>query len=191
VSEQILTVLKFFLIALVWLFFLRVLRAVWVEVRSTDETVGAPAPARAAAPAAAAAAAAAAMPAPSPVIEGGRRASHSERSAPGARAEDRRSTRSTPRALTVVDPPEGKGRTFELANDLTLGRDSRCGIALDDDSFVSSTHARLWFTDGRLWVEDLGSTNGTFINSNPVTSATPLSVGDRLQVGRTVLEAAP
>ncbi len=49
-------------------------------------------------------------------------------------------------------------------------------------------HARLFRRDGRLWVEDLGSTNGTFVNRKKVAAPVALRRGDRLQVGTTVLE---
>ena len=61
-------------------------------------------------------------------------------------------------------------------------------MSLEGDTFVSQLHARLYRRDGRMWVEDLGSTNGTYVNSKRLTSPLSLRRGDRVQVGRTVLE---
>lgn len=94
-----------------------------------------------------------------------------------------------PLQLIVVDPPDQRGRTFDLGDELTLGRAQGCGVALPQDSFTSHLHARLWRQDGKVWVEDLGSTNGTYLNHRKLTRAASLASGDRLQVGRTVLEA--
>jgi pSer/pThr/pTyr-binding forkhead associated (FHA) protein len=91
--------------------------------------------------------------------------------------------------LRVVAPPEAKGHAFDLADELTVGRAPGCGVALNDTT-VSQLHARLFRQEGRLWVEDLGSTNGTFVNRRKVSSPVALRKGDRLQVGATVLEVA-
>jgi pSer/pThr/pTyr-binding forkhead associated (FHA) protein len=61
-------------------------------------------------------------------------------------------------------------------------------VSLPDDTFVSQVHARVFRRDGSLFVEDLGSTNGTFLNRKAVSSPMALRKGDRLQVGRSVLE---
>jgi pSer/pThr/pTyr-binding forkhead associated (FHA) protein len=145
VPDALLQILKLLLLALILLFFLRVLRAVWAELRS-------PAPAAATTTSAAT---------PSTV---------------GLR-------------LRVVAPPEAKGHAFDLADELTVGRAPGCGVALNDTT-VSQLHARLFRREGRLWVEDLGSTNGTFVNRRKVSSPVALRKGDRLQVGATVLEVA-
>ena len=74
-----------------------------------------------------------------------------------------------------------------LADELTIGRAAGCQIPLDD-SYASQLHARLFRRNSELLVEDLGSTNGTFLNRKKVDSAVPIRKGDRLQVGKTVLE---
>jgi pSer/pThr/pTyr-binding forkhead associated (FHA) protein len=56
---------------------------------------------------------------------------------------------------------------------------------------VSQLHARIYKANGETLVEDLGSTNGTYLNRKRLTSATPVRAGDRVQVGKTVLELAP
>ena len=160
-SESILTVLKFFLLALIWLFFLRVLRAQWVDLRSRDAgpTVP-PAPTT--------------RPAPQPAA-----------AAPVAQASV--SGRYRVRAVEGPDHPEA---SFAVEGEITIGRATGADIALPGDSFISSRHARLWVDAGRLWVEDLGSTNGTQVNGRLISSATGLKPGDRVQVGRTVLEVS-
>jgi hypothetical protein len=83
---------------------------------------------------------------------------------------------SSPRA----EPPAGS--TFPLDALTTLGRDVNNAIVVDDP-FASSEHAVLTFR-GRSWyVEDLESTNGTFVNGVPVERVAPLGFGDELQVG--------
>jgi pSer/pThr/pTyr-binding forkhead associated (FHA) protein len=59
-----------------------------------------------------------------------------------------------------------------------------------DDSYTSSLHARLFRRNGSLWVEDLGSTNGTWVNAERIGSAAKLGKGDLLQVGGTVFEVS-
>lgn len=90
--------------------------------------------------------------------------------------------------LRVVEPADRRGTTYDLGDELTVGRASGCQVALPDDSYASQLHARIFRRDGRLWLEDLGSTNGTYLNAKTVTSPVSLRRGDRVQVGRTVLE---
>lgn len=144
--ESLLTVLKFCFLGLLWLFFLRVLWAVWAEV-------SAPAPS---------AVRAATAPARAPAPDSAR--------------------------LRVVEPAARRGTTYELGEELTVGRANGCQVALPDDTYVSQLHARIFRKDGRLWLEDLGSTNGTYLNAKGVTAPVALRRGDRVQVGRTVLE---
>jgi len=150
VPEPLLKLLELCLLALVWLFFLRVLRAVWTEVRG-------------------------------PAVVAARPASSSgRRPAPGRR-------RGTPR-LVVVEPKERKGRTYDLRDEQTVGRAAGCQITLDD-TYVSQLHARVFSKDGGWYVEDLGSTNGTYLNSKRVSGALAVKRGDRVKIGATVLEA--
>jgi hypothetical protein len=184
--DSLLTALKLIFLGLLYLFFFRVIRAVWVELRepkNVQVAVAPPPPPRPPrgdgwggrrARGQAAAAAQSAVPAGVPAG-----AIHPWGMPNQARARER---------LVVLDPPGYRGRAFDLADELTVGRAVGCGVALPDDTFVSTLHARVFRRDGSLFVEDLGSTNGTFINDRPVTTTVPIRLGDRLQVGKTVLE---
>jgi hypothetical protein len=153
VSDGVLTILKFCLLALLYLFLARVVWTVGSELRSAP-AAAAPPPEPAAAP-------------PRPAVK------------------SRRSWR-----LLVVEPPVASGRVFDVNGELTIGRAAGCGISLPDDTFVSNVHARVYERDGDVFVEDLGSTNGSLVNGAALTAATKLRKGDRIQVGQTVLEAA-
>jgi FHA domain-containing protein len=87
--------------------------------------------------------------------------------------------------LVVVASPSGEpeaGTSLTLDAITTLGRDVNNAIVVEDQ-FVSAEHAILTFR-GRAWyVEDLGSTNGTFVNGVPVEGVTSLAYGDVLQLG--------
>jgi pSer/pThr/pTyr-binding forkhead associated (FHA) protein len=70
---------------------------------------------------------------------------------------------------------------------ITLGRAQDCTIVLDDD-YASSRHARIFPRDGQWWVEDLGSTNGTYLDRIRLTSPATVPLGMPVRVGKTVLE---
>src|SRR4051795_13302364 len=89
--------------------------------------------------------------------------------------------------LKVIEPAETKGQVYELADELTVGRANGCQITLDD-TYVSQLHARVFRREGQLYVEDLGSTNGTYLNRKKVTAPIAIRKGDRLQIGKTVME---
>ena len=168
-SEQLLTILKLCLLALLYLFFFRVLRAVWAELRTPVPAAPAPAAARAAASAAAAPPTAAPAAAPAP---------------------PRKQPKTAPEELVVVEGSTGVGKSYRIGDELTVGRATGCAISLPDDTYVSSLHARVFRSaEGDVKVEDLGSTNGTYVNRAKVGNAVPLHRGDRLQVGNTALEA--
>jgi hypothetical protein len=174
-DEQLLTILKLCLLALLYLFFLRVLRAVWTEVRgprTVDRRArGGQAPALAAAPAGAGAVA------PMPTAAASR----------GSRRAERKADRHSVTGLAIVEPANLRGTSFPLADEITVGRAAGCHVTLDD-TFASQIHARVFNRDGQIYVEDLGSTNGTFLNRNKVAGPQVMHRGDRLQVGNTVLE---
>jgi pSer/pThr/pTyr-binding forkhead associated (FHA) protein len=88
--------------------------------------------------------------------------------------------------LVVVASPAGEpaeGSTLAIDAITTLGRDVNNAIVVDDQ-FASAQHAVLTFR-GRTWyLEDLKSTNGTFVNGQPVEGAIPVGYGDEIQVGQ-------
>jgi pSer/pThr/pTyr-binding forkhead associated (FHA) protein len=92
-----------------------------------------------------------------------------------------------PTRFVVLDGPgKKKGETIELTTATVFGRDRRSGVRLDDDEFASAQHARIEPRSDGTWVEDLGSTNGTFVNGERVT-AERLKKGDVVRVGQTEL----
>ncbi len=70
---------------------------------------------------------------------------------------------------------------------ILVGRNPECSLVLDDD-FASGRHLRLFLREGSWWVEDLGSTNGTFLDATRLTAAQPVGIGSVLRIGRTALE---
>ncbi len=66
-----------------------------------------------------------------------------------------------------------------------IGRSSTSDVVLKNDDYASGRHARLTRHGGLLYVEDLGSTNGTFVNGRKTVGATPLRGGDTVRVGST------
>lgn len=96
--------------------------------------------------------------------------------------------RSVQLKLKVVDPPQRRGRVFELGEEVTVGRSPGCAVSLEDDTFTSSVHARVYRRNGELWLEDLGSTNGTWLNDTRVSSPERLQRGDHVKIGSTILE---
>ena len=94
-----------------------------------------------------------------------------------------------PTRLRIVEPPSRSGEVFMLGDELTVGRGGGCGIVLGDDTFVSQVHARLYRRGGDVFLEDLGSRNGTFVNGQPIGAATRLRRGDQVQFGQTIGEA--
>jgi hypothetical protein len=89
--------------------------------------------------------------------------------------------------LRLLAPADLKGRTFPLGDEVTVGRAAGCQVTIDD-TYASQLHARVFLRDGRVYVEDLGSTNGTYLNRRKVTGPMVVQRGDKLQIGNTVLE---
>ena len=150
----VLRVLQWGVIALIFVFFLRVIRAVWVEV----------------------------SPAPFRKTRSERR--QEKIAARPAPAEPKRKQL----FLRVLEPEAHQGETFDLDDELTIGRSPGCGVPTPDDIYASTVHARLFRQKDQLWVEDLGSTNGTYVNSERISQAQRLGKGDVLQAGSTVFE---
>ncbi len=153
-SEQILTILKLCLLALLYLFFLRVLRAVWTEIGGGGFRLA--------------------------TTGGG-----GDRSAPASSARPPRP--SDGQRLTIREPGELAGMSFALDDEVTIGRAAGCHITLDD-TFISQIHTRVFRRDGQVLVEDLGSTNGSYLNRDRLSAPMVMRQGDYLQVGSVVLE---
>jgi pSer/pThr/pTyr-binding forkhead associated (FHA) protein len=154
--NAVLRVMQWGVIALIFLFFLRVVRAVFVEM--SPATI--------------------------------RKSRADKRLERAAARPARSSTRRKQLYLRVVEPPERAGETFDLDDELTIGRSPGCGVSTPDDIYASTLHARLFRRSEQLWVEDLGSTNGTYVNAEKISQAMRLGRSDVLQVGSTVFEVA-
>ena len=159
-SEQLIDVLKLCLLALLYLFFIRVMWAVWSELR----TPAVAAPAQRTAP---------------------RRARAAEPT--GGRGAASAATAQATQTLVIVEPPDQAGREYPVTTEMTLGRAPGCTVVIDD-TYASQIHARVAAGPDGIHVEDLGSTNGTTCNGEPVTGARRLRRGDRIGVGTVVLE---
>ena len=88
--------------------------------------------------------------------------------------------------LIILASPSGEppvGVVFGLEAVNTLGRDVNNSIVLDDE-FVSAQHAALTFRGKAWYVEDLGSTNGTYVNGESIADIWPLTYGDEIQIGQ-------
>jgi len=106
---------------------------------------------------------------------------------PGRPARPPRSGRGSPRIL-VVTAGALKGTSLDLAQQqITLGRANDATLVLNDD-YASSRHARIFPQDGQWIVEDLGSTNGTYLDRQKVTRPMPVPLGVPIRIGKTVLE---
>lgn len=103
-----------------------------------------------------------------------------------ARPTGQRRRGGTPRAV-IVSEADKPVRTVPLDGEVTVGRADSCTVQLDD-TYVSTLHARLFAKDGTWFVEDLGSTNGTYLNRVKVTSPSPIAVGDEVRIGKTIIE---
>jgi pSer/pThr/pTyr-binding forkhead associated (FHA) protein len=98
-----------------------------------------------------------------------------------------RSARATPQHLHVTAGALA-GTTLGLTDQqITIGRADDATLVLADD-YASTRHARLFPQDGQWLVEDLGSTNGTYLDRQKVTAPTPVPIGVPIRIGKTVLE---
>ena len=169
-SEQSLVLLRLCLLALVYLVFLRVLRAVWVELRAEQGlTVSRFAKGVSVAKDA-------------KVGRGASGEARSQGAKPRGRAE--RATE-----LLLVAPTALAGKKFMLSAETTLGRAPGCGVQIDDVQ-VSKLHARLFLHEGAWFLEDLGSTNGTKLNGEVLAGPTQIERGGRIQIAEIELVLA-
>ncbi len=169
-TDQVLDILKLVLLALLYVFFARVLWAVWSEVRQ-------PANARQAGeyqpPIAPAPTPAAGVHAPE-----GRRAVKPSKGRGGM-----------PARLVIIEPKERRGTPFPLTGTVTIGRETDNTVLITDDAYISSHHATVTHHDGQVVIDDHDSRNGTYLNGTKLSKRQAVHIGDRIQIGYTVLEA--
>ena len=164
-NDQALDILKLVLLALLYLFFARVLWAVWSEVRAAGARTAAdyqPPPQIAA----------------DETLVAGRRP-----------VKPPKGHRGTPARLTTLEPKERRGTSYPITATVGIGRDEDNTIRILGDSYISGHHARVSRAGDRVVIDDLGSTNGTYLNGTRLYQQQSVHVGDRIQVGYTVLEA--
>ena len=93
-----------------------------------------------------------------------------------------------PTRLAIIEGPMRGGSVPLTASGVLIGRNPECTLVLSDD-FASGRHARI-YPDGDGWlIDDLGSTNGTFVGGERIGQGVPLGEGARVRIGQTVLEA--
>jgi hypothetical protein len=100
-------------------------------------------------------------------------------------------TGATAHLAVVASPTFPVGRTLTLREATTVGRGPGSTLRCDDDDFVSSRHALITPAVEGVWIEDLGSTNGTFVNGAAVTTARLLQAGDMIRIGETQFRVEP
>ena len=91
------------------------------------------------------------------------------------------------RLVVLTSPELAQGSTIEVTSSTIVGRDAGSGIHLTRDEFASARHARFEPRPDGVWVDDLGSTNGTFVNGARLDAARLLRPGDVVRVGETEL----
>ena len=189
-TDQVLNILKFALLGLLYLFFARVLWAVWSEVRTPTRRPMVGNPRSAGVRPADQATVPTPRPTPVPVPATGRQQTKQDRKARKQSAkQSTKQSKGRATRLVILEPKSRRGISVGLSEDVTLGREPGCTIMIDDDAYVSQLHLRVYEHDGQPMVEDLGSTNGTFHNGSKIAGPRLLHPGDRIQVGTTVIEA--
>jgi len=95
--------------------------------------------------------------------------------------------RGEPRVFMISQGNQA-GLSAELsAGVVMIGRGADCQLILDDD-YVSTRHARVVSTPNGIYVEDLGSTNGTYVNGQRITAPTTITLADTVRIGKTILK---
>ena len=92
-----------------------------------------------------------------------------------------------PTSVLVYEKDKGKPRPVKVAASMVMGRAPECELLLDD-TYVSQQHARIFDRSGNWYVEDLGSTNGTFVNEQRLVAPAMLTPGDKVRIGTTIVE---
>ncbi len=159
-SELTLTLIKLGFLAVLWLFVLSAVSVIRSDVFGTKAPANAPRPK--------------ARP---------KEKARQKKSEP----KSRKPSRGVPTKLQVVSGPNA-GQSVPLSDQpILLGRGTDAAIRLDDD-YVSTRHAR-FATNGEQWfVEDVGSTNGTYLGSQRITSPVPVGLGIQVRLGKTIVE---
>jgi len=178
-SELTLLVLQLGFLVLLWVFIFAIVYSLRsdlfgqrVRKLQPDAAAAAPAPA-------------AAFPVPAPASPSAVTSAHPAAPASGPGGE----TASTENATRlVITSGQKAGAEFPLGRDeITIGRSSDSAIIIRDD-YTSTHHARLMLWNGRWMIQDLDSTNGTFLNGSRVTVPTPIPLGATVKVGATTFE---
>ena len=91
-----------------------------------------------------------------------------------------------PRLEVVAAKDQEAGREFDVRSGARLGRAQASEVNIDD-SYASASHARLYPRGGAMFIEDLGSTNGTYVNGRQLTRPLQLAEGDTVRIGDTEL----
>jgi pSer/pThr/pTyr-binding forkhead associated (FHA) protein len=92
------------------------------------------------------------------------------------------------RLLVLASPELGSGETIDVTAPMVVGRDATSSIRLEHDEFVSARHARIEPRPEGAMVDDLGSTNGTFVNGAKLKKARLAKAGDVIKIGATELQ---
>ena len=191
-SSQLLLLLKFSLLALLYLFLVRVVRAVWAELSTPVASDAAPPGAGGAVPPPSAGPQRSVPPLPGSGDAPGRGRGVPKSTPPtGAVAAVGTAVPAAvaPARLVVVSPPELAGRSVEVGTGgVLVGRGPGCDLVVED-SYVSQRHLRV--TDAQpdgWWVEDLGSTNGTFVGGERIVAPRQVGRGEPVSVGGVVVE---
>jgi len=90
-------------------------------------------------------------------------------------------------ALSIIEPLDRADERIEVSPSVVIGRSPECDLAITD-TFLSSRHARFSADGGDLFIEDLGSTNGSYVNQERVVTRTQLERGDIVQTGGVLFE---
>jgi pSer/pThr/pTyr-binding forkhead associated (FHA) protein len=98
--------------------------------------------------------------------------------------------RGQPRVFTISQGNQA-GLSADLASGMIMiGRGADCQLILDDD-YVSTRHARVIVVPNGIYIEDLGSTNGTYVNGQRITAPTTITLADTVRIGKTMLRLEP
>lgn len=122
------------------------------------------------------------------VINDVRAEAPSRRMAPAGPAHGKPSPRGPAPGQLVVHRPEDKPQVVALdGSEVRFGRSNDCDVVLSD-TFASERHARVFPREGNWMVADMGSTNGTYLNRRRIHDPSPLTPGDQVTIGKTIVE---